>query len=59
VIELMFDAASRKGTTLLLITHDRGLAERCDRIVRLMDGQIVDDRRMTPRIVPVQAAGGA
>jgi putative ABC transport system ATP-binding protein len=56
VIQLMFDAAARKATTLLLITHDRGLAERCDRIVRLMDGRIVDDGRMTPRIVPVPAA---
>ena len=57
VIELMFDAAATKGTTLLLITHDRGLAERCDRVVSLMDGHIVDDRRTARRIVPMQAAG--
>ena len=56
VIELMFDAAATKGTTLLLITHDRGLAERCDRVVSLMDGHIVDDRRTARRIVPMQAA---
>ena len=31
----------RTGATLLLITHDRTLAKRCDRIVSLADGRIV------------------
>jgi putative ABC transport system ATP-binding protein len=44
VIELLFDLARRQGTTLILITHDNALAERCDRIVRLADGCIVEDR---------------
>src|ERR1700749_145848 len=34
VIELLFDLARRQGTTLILITHDNVLAERCDRIIR-------------------------
>jgi len=44
VIALLFDLARRQGTTLILITHDNALAERCDRIVRLGDGRIVEDR---------------
>jgi len=44
VIELLFDLARRQGTTLILITHDNALAERCDRIIRLGDGRIVEDR---------------
>jgi putative ABC transport system ATP-binding protein len=44
VIALLFDLARRQGTTLILITHDNALAERCDRIVRLGDGLIVEDR---------------
>jgi putative ABC transport system ATP-binding protein len=44
VIALLFDLARRQGTTLILITHDNALAERCDRIVRLADGRIVEDR---------------
>ena len=44
VIALLFDLARRKGTTLILITHDNALAESCDRIVRLDDGRIVEDR---------------
>jgi len=44
VIHLLFDLAERRNTTLILITHDNALAERCDRIVRLDDGLIVEDR---------------
>jgi putative ABC transport system ATP-binding protein len=48
VIALLFDLARRQGTTLILITHDNALAERCDRIVRLTDGLIVEDRATAP-----------
>ena len=41
IIELLFDLTKRRGSTLLLITHDPGLAERCDRTVMLRDGEIV------------------
>jgi putative ABC transport system ATP-binding protein len=41
IIELLFDLAKSKGSTLLLITHDPGLAERCDRSIMLRDGEIV------------------
>tara|TARA_R110002110_G_scaffold56762_4_gene161021 strand:- start:9490 stop:10182 length:693 start_codon:yes stop_codon:yes gene_type:complete len=40
IIELMFDLHARKGTTLVLITHDEALARRCDRVIRLRDGLI-------------------
>ncbi len=40
IIELMFDLHDRRGTTLVLITHDNELAEMCDRVVRLKDGLI-------------------
>jgi len=48
VIALLFDLARLHGTTLILITHDAALAERCDRIVRLADGRIVEDRATAP-----------
>ena len=44
VIALLFDLARRQSTTLILITHDNALAERCDRMIRLEDGRVVDDR---------------
>ncbi|TNE33152.1 MAG: ABC transporter ATP-binding protein [Alphaproteobacteria bacterium] len=38
VIELLFDLAKSKGTTLILVTHDFELAARCDRSVTIADG---------------------
>ena len=40
-MDLLFGLKERTGATLLLITHDRSLAKRCDRIVSLADGRIV------------------
>ncbi|HEY4344934.1 MAG TPA: ABC transporter ATP-binding protein [Parvibaculum sp.] len=40
IIELMFDLHARKGTTLVLITHDEHLAARCEQVVRLRDGLV-------------------
>ena len=45
VMDLLFELARANDTTLILVTHDMALAERCDRIVRLVDGLVVDDRR--------------
>jgi putative ABC transport system ATP-binding protein len=42
VIDLLFELAAGRGTTLLLITHDRDLARRCDRILHMEDGRIVE-----------------
>ncbi len=45
VIELLFNLRQKHGTSLLLITHDTELAERCGRILRMSDGRIAEDRR--------------
>jgi len=42
VIDLLFALRRRTGTSLLLITHDRDLAARCDRQVHLSDGRVDD-----------------
>ena len=41
VIDLMFELNQDFGTTLILVTHDETLAQRCARIVRLAAGRIV------------------
>src|SRR5436305_12085707 len=45
VIDLLFAGHVERGTTLILVTHDNALAQRCDRIVRLRSGRIEDAPR--------------
>jgi putative ABC transport system ATP-binding protein len=41
IIDLLFELNARARTTLMLVTHDRELAARCDRSVRMEAGRIV------------------
>lgn len=50
VLELIIALNRREGTTLVLVTHDRQLAEHADRIITLRDGLVVtDELRAEPR----------
>jgi len=42
VFSLLLELASSEGLTLLMATHDRALAARCDRMVEMRDGRIVE-----------------
>ncbi|GAO03200.1 ABC transporter ATP-binding protein [Anaeromyxobacter sp. PSR-1] len=44
VFALLREFNRRAGITFLIVTHDPRLADRCDRIVELVDGRIVADR---------------
>ncbi len=41
IIKLLFELKKQEGASLLLITHDRALAKRCDRIAEVRDGKII------------------
>jgi putative ABC transport system ATP-binding protein len=41
VIQLLFDLNRATGTTLVLVTHDRAIAERCDRVISMDAGRLV------------------
>ena len=40
VFDLLLDLARTEGATLLMATHDRGMASACDRLVEMRDGRI-------------------
>ena len=43
IIDLLFARRAETGATLLVITHDPELAERCERVVTMADGRIASD----------------
>lgn len=44
VMDLLFDLQKEHSTTLILVTHDEKLAERCQRTIKMIDGLLVEDR---------------
>jgi putative ABC transport system ATP-binding protein len=46
IADLMFRLNREHGTTLLLVTHDAGLASRCERRISLAFGRLVADERI-------------
>ncbi|MGP5563959.1 ABC transporter ATP-binding protein [Vreelandella alkaliphila] len=51
IIDLLFTLNREAGTTLILVTHDHALARRCDRCLRLANGQLMP-------FEPIAAASG-
>ncbi len=44
IVELLFAGYEQRGATLVLVTHDPALAQKCGRVVRLRSGHIVDSQ---------------
>ena len=43
MVDLIFGLNREKGTTLVLVTHDPELARKCQRMIRLRSGGVVED----------------
>ena len=56
IVELLESLNREDGATVVLVTHDQGLAARADRMLRMADGHIVSDT-LTPA-PPAPAAEG-
>lgn len=48
IIELLFELNAEQGTTLVLVTHDRALAERCERTLELEEGKLLSGHGASP-----------
>src|SRR5947207_12614143 len=45
ILRLIQDLHQRLGSTVLIVTHDMGVAAQCQRTLKLLDGRIVEDQR--------------
>ena len=50
IIDLLMGLRSERGVSVVVATHDVQLAARCDRMVALRDGRIIDDVRVTAEV---------
>ena len=45
----LFDALHREGRTILIVTHEQDVAEHCERIIRIFDGQVAANEVVATR----------
>ncbi|GAA5017132.1 ABC transporter ATP-binding protein [Streptomyces siamensis] len=58
IIDLLMSLRERYGMTMLIATHDAEVAANGDRVVRLQDGRITSDQRLTPSGDVLDRLGG-
>jgi putative ABC transport system ATP-binding protein len=46
IVSLMRRLNEERGFTFIVVTHDINVGRRTDRIVRMLDGQVVDEQRL-------------
>lgn len=49
IFELLREFGREEGSALVIVTHDSRIADRCDRVVQVVDGRIVLDERRLAR----------
>ena len=52
-IMALFDALHAQGQTVIVVTHEPDIAAHCHRVLRVLDGRIVEDVRQVPRTAAV------
>jgi putative ABC transport system ATP-binding protein len=57
IVDLMRRLNLERGLTFLIVTHDISVGRRTDRIVRMLDGRVVEDQRLeVPHVLASHAA---
>lgn len=57
VLALLADLRKERGLTVVLVTHEQGVAEAADRIVHMLDGRVVDGETTTKALETTSARG--
>jgi putative ABC transport system ATP-binding protein len=52
ILDLLLRLRAERGMTVILATHEQHIAARCDRLIRLTDGRVVEDIDLTDGVDP-------
>ena len=57
IVDLMRRLNEERGLTFLIVTHDIAVGRRTDRIIRMLDGEVVEEQRLeVPHVLASNAA---
>ncbi len=59
LLDLLSDLRDKQGLTIVMVTHDPGVAGRADRIVRMLDGRVVGEEVLREVLAGSAVASGA
>jgi putative ABC transport system ATP-binding protein len=48
-MDLLLDLRAKRGMTVVVVTHNPLIATSCDRVVRLLDGRVIDSVDVTAK----------
>ena len=55
IMSVIQDLNRRSGITVVIVTHEQDIAAHASRVVTMLDGRVLDDRRQQPELVPEPA----
>ncbi len=53
ILDIMHHLNKNMGVTMIVITHDPAVSEHCDRLIRIVDGQIVTDKPTAHKLLEI------
>jgi putative ABC transport system ATP-binding protein len=53
ILDIMHDLNKNMGVTMIVITHDPTVSEHCDRLIRIIDGQVATDKPTVHEIMSI------